>query len=198
MREPHAWYQSQKWLEDAIYVMLAEPSYSWFFSLIGAGNLAADMTVQWPKPVPTWNCRQEEQSSGGWGGGVSEVLQRACGGGEGECSAGKAARLQRERVKEGWQPLRCSFLGLPVPEIPFPNINDKKATQRINIMLKVIIWTVMIGTPLLLAWVMGDVRGRKLGRSLFTSNFCIDTIQYISGQIQHSSPKKWNLAIGAR
>ena len=56
-------------------------------------------------------------------------------------------------VKEGWQPL-CTFLGLPVPEIPFPNINDKKATERINIILKVIIWTVMVGTPLLLAWMM--------------------------------------------
>ena len=56
-------------------------------------------------------------------------------------------------VKEGWQPL-CTFLGLPVPEIPFPNVNDRKATERIFLMLKVIIWTVMVGTPLLLAWMM--------------------------------------------
>ena len=26
-------------------------------------------------------------------------------------------------VKEGWAPL-CHFLELPVPDIPFPNIND--------------------------------------------------------------------------
>ena len=27
-------------------------------------------------------------------------------------------------VKEGWKPL-CIFLNLPIPETPFPNINDR-------------------------------------------------------------------------
>ena len=56
-------------------------------------------------------------------------------------------------VKEGWEPL-CKFLDLPVPTVPFPNINDRKAVQRLNIDLKAIIWIVMAGIPLLLAWKM--------------------------------------------
>ena len=32
-------------------------------------------------------------------------------------------------VKEGWEPL-CKFLNKPVPNEPFPNINDKKDLQQ--------------------------------------------------------------------
>ena len=28
-------------------------------------------------------------------------------------------------VEEGWEPL-CKFLGVPVPQSPFPRVNDKK------------------------------------------------------------------------
>ena len=31
---------------------------------------------------------------------------------------------------DGWEPL-CSFLGVPVPETPFPNVNDTKSFQKI-------------------------------------------------------------------
>lgn len=33
------------------------------------------------------------------------------------------------QVKDGWEPL-CTFLEVPVPDVPFPNINDKKSMQR--------------------------------------------------------------------
>ncbi|MCB9432212.1 MAG: sulfotransferase family protein [Ardenticatenaceae bacterium] len=32
-------------------------------------------------------------------------------------------------VKEGWEPL-CQFLGVPVPDTPFPHVNDKKTMRR--------------------------------------------------------------------
>ena len=54
-------------------------------------------------------------------------------------------------VKEGWEPL-CSFLDLPVPSVPFPNLNDRQAVRRLNLFFKAIIWTVMVGIPVLLAW----------------------------------------------
>jgi len=34
-----------------------------------------------------------------------------------------AERLLVWQVKQGWGPL-CQFLGVPVPEEPFPNVND--------------------------------------------------------------------------
>ncbi len=32
-------------------------------------------------------------------------------------------------VKQGWEPL-CAFLGVPVPDVPFPRLNDSAAFQR--------------------------------------------------------------------
>ena len=52
-----------------------------------------------------------------------------------------ADRLLVWQVKEGWGPL-CSFLGLPVPEEPFPNVNDTPSMlQRIGIIKKLVLGT---------------------------------------------------------
>jgi len=39
--------------------------------------------------------------------------------------SGPANRLLIWDVKEGWEPL-CAFLGVPVPDMPFPHVNDTK------------------------------------------------------------------------
>ena len=38
-------------------------------------------------------------------------------------------RLLVFQVKEGWDPL-CKFLGVPVPEEPFPNVNDTEEMRK--------------------------------------------------------------------
>lgn len=40
-----------------------------------------------------------------------------------------AERLLVWEVKEGWEPL-CRFLGLPVPETPFPRLNDSETFRQ--------------------------------------------------------------------
>ena len=40
-----------------------------------------------------------------------------------------ADRLLVFEVKEGWTPL-CKFLGLPVPDTPFPNVNNTAEQLR--------------------------------------------------------------------
>ena len=40
-----------------------------------------------------------------------------------------ADRLLVWSVKEGWEPL-CHFLGLPVPDAPFPHLNDAETFQQ--------------------------------------------------------------------
>ena len=40
-----------------------------------------------------------------------------------------ADRLLVFEVKDGWEPL-CQFLGLPVPQEPFPNVNDTAEVQQ--------------------------------------------------------------------
>ena len=38
-------------------------------------------------------------------------------------------RLLEFRLSEGWEPL-CEFLGKPVPDVPFPHLNDRKELER--------------------------------------------------------------------
>lgn len=33
------------------------------------------------------------------------------------------------QVKEGWEPL-CAFLNVPIPDVPFPHVNDRATMQR--------------------------------------------------------------------
>jgi hypothetical protein len=34
------------------------------------------------------------------------------------------------KVSEGWEPL-CAFLGVPVPDTPFPNVNDRAEVKKL-------------------------------------------------------------------
>ncbi len=51
------------------------------------------------------------------------------------------------RVGEGWEPL-CRFLSVPVPEGPFPRLNDTKRIRRMLTAMRtvsVLIWVVLVG-----------------------------------------------------
>lgn len=41
-----------------------------------------------------------------------------------------AARLLVFQVQDGWEPL-CEFLGVPVPDTPFPRINEGESTAKV-------------------------------------------------------------------
>ena len=44
---------------------------------------------------------------------------------------------------DGWEPL-CTFLGVPVPDVPYPNINDALHFQRVAYFLNIVGWVVTI------------------------------------------------------
>jgi len=146
VRDPHAWFHSQKFMSDTIHGLVADAPYSWFFSLVGAGKFAENMRKRSLLGIRGKMNRAllagEEASVKFYEEHIEEVKTSV-----------PPEKLLVFGVKEGWEPL-CSFLGLPVPSIPFPNINDRKAVQRLNLVLKVIIWIVVVGIPLLLAWKM--------------------------------------------
>ena len=58
-------------------------------------------------------------------------------------------RLLVFSVKEGWNPL-CSFLGVPVPNRPFPNTNDSKQMKERFKKMKRVAYTVVLGFPILI------------------------------------------------
>lgn len=60
-------------------------------------------------------------------------------------------------VKQGWGPL-CAFLGVPVPDEPFPRVNDTHTFQRRTRMVQAISWAVLLLPIVLglavLAWLL--------------------------------------------
>lgn len=63
------------------------------------------------------------------------------------------AQLLVYRVKDGWGPL-CDFLDVPVPEEPFPHINDRKSTQRMYLAARLVAGTLALGLAGLLLWMV--------------------------------------------
>jgi hypothetical protein len=64
-----------------------------------------------------------------------------------------AEKLLVYEVKEGWKPL-CDFLSLPVPDRPFPHINERKSFIRMIRLLKVLNWLVPVLILLMAAILM--------------------------------------------
>jgi hypothetical protein len=66
-----------------------------------------------------------------------------------------ADRLLVYQISEGWEPL-CSFLGVPVPETQFPQVNDTKEFKRdIAARTRRSVFQVSAGTTALVAVILG-------------------------------------------
>jgi len=59
-------------------------------------------------------------------------------------------RLLVYEVSQGWEPL-CRFLGVPVPERPFPHVNDRAAVRRGLTAMNAVAWAFLLGPVLLVA-----------------------------------------------
>jgi len=59
-------------------------------------------------------------------------------------------RLLVWEVKDGWAPL-CQFLGVPVPEQPFPRVNDTAEIVEKMKKIKYVSWTIVVFVPLAMA-----------------------------------------------
>ena len=72
-------------------------------------------------------------------------------------------RLLEFRLKDGWGPL-CDFLGKPVPEVPFPRVNDTEALQELlsivikrglyNALMRVIKYASPFAVLLVVIWLL--------------------------------------------
>lgn len=45
-------------------------------------------------------------------------------------------------VKQGWEPL-CKFLGKPIPDVPFPNLNDTAQMQGLHRAINCLGWVLL-------------------------------------------------------
>ncbi len=70
-------------------------------------------------------------------------------------------RLLIFEVKEGWQPL-CRFLDVPVPDRPFPHVNDKAAMQRRFQLIRIVLRVVPVALVGLLLYVLSRLMKTNL------------------------------------
>jgi hypothetical protein len=64
-------------------------------------------------------------------------------------------------VKEGWEPL-CAFLNVPVPDIPFPHINDRETIlRRFKLMQITFTWLPLGAVAGLLLLLLHNLRRKK-------------------------------------
>lgn len=69
-----------------------------------------------------------------------------------------AERLLVFDVRQGWGPL-CAFLGVPVPDEPFPRLNDTAEFRRRVLATKVVCWTLLLAPILALAGLFAATQG---------------------------------------
>ena len=67
-----------------------------------------------------------------------------------------ASRLLVFEAKDGWAPL-CAFLGVPVPETPYPNVNDTAAFKARIKGLKTLRWAPFVLLAVIAASIAGYV-----------------------------------------
>ena len=86
-------------------------------------------------------------------------------------------------VREGWEPL-CTFLDLPIPDIPFPNVNDKRQIQLVFNTIRCVAWTTVVGLPLLLSYAV-FVHTSDWGGIMVTIALVVGLV-WVAGQLVRS------------
>eukprot|EP00092_Neocalanus_flemingeri_P013451 GFUD01014503.1.p1 GENE.GFUD01014503.1~~GFUD01014503.1.p1 ORF type:complete len:288 (-),score=103.38 GFUD01014503.1:191-1054(-) len=156
VREPKKWYKSACFIYSVITCLNYHLPYSWFMSLVGLGRLSAFM-------------QQEsggiESGKGQFPHGINGRQNRALNMGEEAAvdffndhieevrSCVPPSQLLVFDVREGWDPL-CTFLDVPVPDTPFPNINDASEVRFVFNTIRVLAWVTMLGVPTLLVYAL--------------------------------------------
>jgi len=127
VRDPVKWYQSVR--DSILQVVKIQNSWpcTWFSSLMGIRNVPR-MLHDLSDPVPTSSSqgigmftavsKGEKTAVQFYHDHVAEVKNHV-----------PANQLLVFEVKQGWEPL-CEFLELPVPDCPFPRVNDTEVMRQ--------------------------------------------------------------------
>ena len=134
VREPRRWYASISRLFHIFTTLTTCRPYTWFLHLVGLGDCLRYL-------------RANHQDQGGLAG----RLNRAVAAGEEAAVAFYQQhtaevtrvvapdRLLVLDVSEGWEPL-CKFLHRPVPQVPFPRVNDTHRVVAIYNIIRALAW----------------------------------------------------------
>ena len=147
VREPERWYQS---MYDTAYTMMQLNTPAWFKKYVIPYKRFADLI-----DLLIWDglflgkFTERAHAIEIYNRHIEQVKQNI-----------PAEKLLIFNVKEGWEPL-CNFLGIPVPNIPFPYVNDhetvKKQMKIARLMYYRVLPTFAIGIVLFLLWLIWKI-----------------------------------------
>jgi len=143
VRDPERWYRSIVFLFSTINSLINTFPCSTFLSLVGLGS-----TCEYGRQnmLDTYGvsgkCNIAVES------GKSEAIKMFNSHIEEVKSVVPQDQLLVFDVSEGWEPL-CKFLGLPEPDVPFPNINDRQQVTILCRIIHLISWGGLLGLALL-------------------------------------------------
>jgi Sulfotransferase domain len=107
VREPNAWFESSREVKRAAETLTLTNAETEFFDAVRSGNFGTDIAeVLALRDRETAIAAHQRHNAG-----VRECIP--------------AERLLEFDVTRGWKPL-CEFLGVPVPNSPFPSANSRK------------------------------------------------------------------------
>ena len=139
IRDPLKWRQSCLNSVGKYLDMTETWPCTWFHSLLGL-DLPRDAIIKLPG-LNMWEAIKdgEDSSTDYFNTHVNEVKKHV-----------PADKLLVFEVQQGWDPL-CSFLDLPVPDMPFPRTNDTNQILLFTNICRVMAWVTFIILPLVLA-----------------------------------------------
>jgi len=140
VRDPMSWYISVRDSIGRFHNIENLWPYSWFLSFAGKKG-GTDVVREMSLKQGAYAAVNAGEESGVkfWEDHVKDVIEHV-----------PREKLLVWNVKEGWGPL-CQFLDVPVPDAPFPRLNETREIQTIVNTLKVSSWLVFFVIPVLLA-----------------------------------------------
>ena len=140
IRDPIKWRESCLNSLGKYLDVTAQWPCNWFHTLLGL-DLPRDAIIKLPG-LNMWEAIRggEESATDFFNSHVDEVKKHV-----------PEEKLLVFEVKEGWEPL-CKFLGLPVPNMPFPRTNDTKRILLFTKVCLVMSWFTFVVVPILLAF----------------------------------------------
>ena len=144
VRDPEAWYHSARFMFGVLHTLAVSEPYASFLSLVGLHRQCAYLRAILELPGGL-NGRMNRALEGGVEEGVEFYQQHVA-----EVRAAvPPEQLLEFDVRQGWQPL-CAFLDCPVPDTPFPNVNNKSQITLLLNTVRAVTWLTILGLPVLL------------------------------------------------
>ncbi|MEZ4239320.1 MAG: sulfotransferase [Myxococcota bacterium] len=160
------WRELHRTFPDAKVVLTVRDPDRWYDSFAAtiyplSGGFPSRVVVPWlpvvSAPLRVTGARMLQHVFGGEFEDRAATLRRLAAWNDEVRATVPAEQLLVFDVREGWAPL-CAFLGVPVPDEPFPRVNDKAAFQRRVRIVNAISWSVLLAPVVaavaLLAWAL--------------------------------------------